>query len=375
MRGLDETFRRALGSLWRRGESGWLATVVAVEGSAYRHEGAKLIVGPDGQPVGLISGGCLEEDVALSALTEQGTSRLLSYALDDEGLFGLGAGCPGTVRILVERLVPPAKGTEESPLQLFLGDLLAQRPATLATVVPANGQGPVRRLYGNAAGNWQGAAGHYRRLCERVLEEQWPLARAFRAKDGAFVLIDVTSPAQQMVVFGAGDDALPLISIAREIGFGVTAVDHRPQLLTAKRLPGVGRIDLMRQNWRASLIRPGSAVVVMNHQLEWDARALSLALASPAAYIALLGPIGRSDRTFQLLAEQGNSVSAELRASVHTPAGLDIGARTPEEIAISLLAEIVASRERRSGVSLTGQRGPLHHAPQPIHTTEVDVDE
>lgn len=373
MRPVDEGLVRALRAMWRRGEQGWLATVLAVEGSAYRHEGAKLVVGAGGRPVGLVSGGCLEDDVALAAMADGPPSRLLTYALDDEGLFGMGAGCPGTVRILLERLLPP--GPVPDPLGRFLADLVSHRRAVLATVVPADGQGPVHRLYGNPAGSWHGEASAYRQALERLLAEERPLARSFRAKDGAWVLLDVSAPSQQLVVFGAGDDALPLVSFARHMGLVVLVADHRPALLGGRRLGGARRVDLLRQTWSPRLIQPGAAVVVMNHHLEWDAKALRLALASPAAYIALLGPIGRSDRTFQLLAEEGTPLTGAQRARVHTPAGLDIGARTPEEIALSVLAEIVASRERRPGIPLAGQRGPLHHAPQPIVATEVDAHE
>ncbi len=373
MKTIDDLFARTLSALWQRGESSWLATVLAVDGSAYRHEGAKLIVGPDGQPVGLISGGCLEGDVALRTLAEGSGVRLLTYALADEGLFGMGAGCPGTVRILLERLDPP--GRSPGPLHRFLQDLLLGRRAVLATVVAEDGSGAIGRLYGNDQGQWLGEQHAWQAACAQVLAEERPLARAFRGKDGAWVLIDVCAPAQSLVVFGAGDDALPLVSLARQVGFRVTVADHRPNLLAARRLPGVRRVDLRRPPGPASLISPGAAVVVMNHHLQWDAHALALALSSPAAYIGLLGPIGRSDRTLALLAENGTSVSATVRRRIHTPGGLDIGARTPEEIALSLLSEIVASRERRPGTSLSGHRGPLHHAPREIEHTEVGVHE
>ncbi len=373
MKPIDRTFAQTLGRIWRRGESSWLATVLAVDGSAYRHEGAKLIVGQDGQPVGLISGGCLEGDVALRTLAAGAGSSLLTYDLADEGLFGMGAGCPGTVRILLERLEPP-KGLL-SPLHRFLADVLADRRAVLATVVAEDGSGPPKRLYGSEKGLWVGEAGSWRSACAQVLAEERPLARAFRGKRGEWVLIDVHAPAQELFVFGAGDDALPLVSLARQLGFRVAVADHRPELLTVRRLAGVRRIDLRRKSGPGGVIGPGAAVVVMNHHLESDAQALSLALESSAAYIALLGPIGRSDRTLKLLAESRGPLPAGVRQRIHTPAGLDIGARTPEEVALSVLSEIVASRERRPGTSLSGQRGPLHHPARPITNSEVEVDE
>lgn len=371
MKPIDRLFARTLANVWRRGEGSWLATVLAVDGSAYRHEGAKLVVGQDGRPVGLISGGCLESDVALRTLAEGSGVRLLTYALADEGLFGMGAGCPGTVRILLERLTPP--DASPSPLHRFLQDVVADRRAVLATVVAADGSRLLGRLYGNPKGHWAGEASSWQEACTEVLAEKWPLPRAFRGRDGAWILIDVSAPAQSLVLFGAGDDALPLVSLGRGIGFRITVADHRPDLLAARRLPAVRRVDLRRPMRPAALIGPGAAVVVMNHHLESDVQALSLALSSQADYIALLGPVGRSDRTLALLAEQGTVLSAAVRSRIHTPAGLDIGARTPEEIALSLLSEIVASRERRPGTSLSGQRGPLHHPPKSIMHTEVEV--
>lgn len=339
-----------------------LATVIGVEGSAYRREGAHLVVHDDGGHAGTISGGCLEDDAArigVSALA-QAHPVIWRYDLDDDTVFGLGIGCPGTVDILVE----PVRwhGGSDEVLLAFCREMAERRPVALVRRVARQGDevSRVDRLLvgsGTAGTLGGGIDATATEAARRALADISPESGWIEA-GGERLFLDVVVPPVNLVIFGAGDDAVPLAAMAQAMGLPVEVVDVRTELLTAGRFPGARLVHARGRGEFASQIAlgPRTAVVVMNHQIERDKEALAFALPSPAFYVGLLGPRTRGTRTVEALGAEGAGAAGR----VMNPIGLDIGAESPPEIAVAILAEIVAHREGRRG-------GPLRERAEPMH--------
>jgi len=289
----------------------WVATVVETRGSVYRRAGARLLI-CDGCPVhGLVSGGCLEADLAERA--HQGP-QLITYNNAEE-LWGSGIGCNGTVSLWLEPLT--------ARLLTFWKEALAQRrPARSALV------------YRCQDGSF--AAG------QRWFDEEIPVAWQLGHYHGPgwSVYVEQLQLPPRLLVCGAGPDAVPLVAGAVRLGWDVQLVDHRPAFLDPERFAGA-QLSSQPQ------IEPGSAVVIMSHNLDRDRAYLDLALASAAAYIGMLGPWERSRGLLKGRRDE----------RLHGPVGLDLGAQTPEEIAISILAEVMAVQSGRGGGFLRERHG------------------
>ncbi len=352
-----QTILEAARAAWERGQQVALATVVKVIGSAYRREGAKMLAHEDGTATCMISGGCLEPEVVEVAkkAMRQGQAVRTRYDLDEDTMWGLGLGCGGAVELLIEPL------QEGSLLFRFLEMQARGEEAVLATPL-SGGEG---RLLLQADGSGQGdirpppmeeAALEAARA---LLAQGAPRARTVAAGEGELFL-DVSSPPPRLVVFGAGHDAIPLVAMAQELGFRVTLVDPRPAYATPERFPGA-EIVLARPHelgQKVALDRH-SYVVIMNHHVDRDREALAFALGSPAPYIGLLGPRSR----FRRLAEKLEIGPADLER-IYSPVGLDIGAEAPEEVALSVLAEVMAVQRGHRGRHLREREGPVHARPE-----------
>lgn len=287
-----------------------LATVVAVEGSAYRREGARMLIERDGQLTGVLSGGCLEHDLAMRAgeVLRCGAPALASYDLraPDEVLWGLGLGCGGKVTLLLEPLAPDAEAT--SPLAPFEQVERERRPRDLVT-----------RLAG-----------------EIVLQER-------------------LVPSRRLLLAGAGRDAVPLARLAGELGWEVTVLDTRPTAAAAARFTELARFVAVAPRAFASTIPvdPWTAAVVLTHNYLDDLAWLAALLPTAAPYVGLLGPAARRDRLLADLAQQGLVLAESMHARLHAPAGLDLGGRATEQVALSIVAEIQAVMNQASAASLS----------------------
>jgi xanthine/CO dehydrogenase XdhC/CoxF family maturation factor len=360
-------------ALKREGGSAVLSTVVRVAGSTYRRAGARMLIPERGDPVGLISGGCLEPDVALRGreVLTSGEPKLVRYDTrsDDDLVWGLGLGCNGLVELLLER-VPPER--EPDPLEVLRQSVLERHSAVLATVFAVPGEAHVAvgdrialRDDGSQSGefaNSELAANVMRDGLAALGSGSAPVA-AYETDEGRFeVLIESLEPPLPLAVIGAGPDALPVTRLAAELGFDVTVVDRRPAYADASRFPDAARVldcepsDLLD---RVS-IGPRSAVLVMTHSYLQDLEYLRELLPSRACYVGILGPRQRTERLLKELAEQGVEPNAEQRARLYAPVGLDIGADNPEEIALAILAEIRAVQNGKRGGSLRDREGPIH---------------
>lgn len=334
-----------------------LATIVRVKGSAYRREGARILVREDGSYECLLSGGCLEPAVAEVAarVMSTGTPVLRQYDLEEDSLWSLGIGCTGAVDILIERL-------EDDPLSRAWMDLL-ERAEPGVLVKPLSGsagrmlieQQDVRGTLGNSEVDSEAASRARRRL-------NAPSPRSGTERiGGTDYFFDVSVPPPVLVVFGAGADAEPLASQAWDLGFAVTVVDVRGAFLTSDRFPHAALVSAHYSRFKELVsLTTRSFVVIMNHHLERDREALRFSLESPAPYIGALGPRSRYQKLLTALKADGYVPDPEALSRVRSPVGLALGAETPEEIAVSILGEILALQRGFDGGFLAGRETSLH---------------
>jgi xanthine dehydrogenase accessory factor len=310
----DEISRRLA-----RGERIALATVVATRRSAPRPVGSKLVVSESGELYGSVSGGCVESDVAVQAaeVIAGAEPRLLTYGISDDQAWGIGLPCGGEIDVFVQRL---------------------------ERELPADGNGALlTALEGRRAG------------------EQWASADVDGPSrvleiDGEKVFAEVNGPPPRLVVVGATDTAEELTRAAGALGWRTVVVDPRPGLVTRERLPSP---DELKVAWPDELDLSGdTAVVVLTHEERLDVPALTAALASDAFYVGAIGSRRTQEKRRERLLDAG--VSEESFDRLAGPAGLDLGADSPAETAVSILAEVLAVRAGRSGGRLVERRGPIH---------------
>ncbi len=313
-----------------------LATVVGVSGSTYRRPGARMLLSREGRLAGSVSGGCLEGDILQKAWwrTEAGAAIVTydSTDADEDVVWGFGLGCNGVVQVLLERVSPDRPG----PLNALATVLRERIPQTITTVTASDN--PAVPL-GTAPQGWT-------------------------PPEGVTVFQETVQPPAPLVIFGAGQDALPLVRLAKEIGWHVTVADTRG---TRARPERFALADCVCLGWPESIeIDERTAVVVMTHNYPDDRRVLQALLLSEAGYIGQLGPRVRTERLLAEIADDGLFVTEEMRSRFHAPIGLDLGADNPEEIALSIVAEIQAARTGREGGSLRNRRAPLHARPETV---------
>ncbi len=364
---------QAIESLSAKGERMALATIVAVRGSTYRRPGARLLVPEDGAPIGNISGGCLEGDVADMAriVMDEGTVRLAGWDLtaDDDAVWGLGLGCNGAIEVFIE----PADEAAEVAHALRAA-LEEERPICVVTVLESEDAAVTAgsRVVVRPEGDPEGSLGlpvvdaEAIEAARDLLDAERSEVRTFTHGVRAFV--EVLEPPLRLLVCGAGHDAIPLVRAARGIGWSPTVVDDRPGFLTPERFPDAAafvHVESPEQVSKTATIDRRTHVVVMTHNFLRDKEYLRSLLRSDAGYIGMLGPSARTHRLLIELGEEGVEITDADQARIHGPAGLDLGAEGPEEIAQAIVAEIVAARHARSGGFLKERPGPIHDRPAP----------
>jgi len=373
------THRAIVDSLSRAasaGESTVLATVVRVTGSSYGGVGARMLVRVDGSTVGLVSGGCLESDIAEHARRVSGTQRaeVVRYDTrnDDDAAWGLGLGCNGLIDVLVEPVTPRRAGDIATILERALG---SEEPAVIATVITTDSDknspeiGAHALLSGSGAtklGDW----GSERFLTEATACRSEAAAAGRRGfvheSGGVEIAFEVLNPSPQFIVCGNGPDALPISAIAVQLGWTVTVVDHRP--LTAAhvaRFPGARVVECLDAAKLGESVHLTSrtAAVVASHHFERDRNYMQALLDSQVAYIGMLGPRARTEKMLADLAGKGIKPDT---SRLFAPVGLDIGGDGPDAIALSIVTEAATVMNHRTGEHLRDKRGPLH-PPSPAH--------
>ena len=312
-----------------------LATLTSVEGSSYRRAGARMLVTEEGHRIGSISGGCLEEDLIERSKLVAGNGRaeVVTYdtTAENDLVWGVGLGCHGVVRLLVEPLAPRPRWA-----QVVSENLLSGVPTDLAVAWEAPGEALGTRLRADVP------------------------AEGSKPRKGVF--LERIAPPTSLAIYGAGDDARPLARLALELGWNVTVADPRPAMPTEERFPGA----IARATGPADTLvartapQPGSLAVVMTHHYRHDVPLLRDLLPLPLAYLGLLGPKKRSERILLDLAEKGFEVTPSMRSRLHAPVGLDIGADAPEEVALSIIAEMKATLSGRDAHPLRERVLPIH---------------
>lgn len=337
-----------------------LATVISTTGSTYSKAGARMLIEADGRITGLLSGGCLEQDLRehAAALLTHGIARTVIYDMraDNDLIFGLGAGCEGRLEILVERV---RRDDRAGYALTRAADLSrAGRPTALITLYEGPSEQRGTHLWGDPA--HVSATGTLGDACVRAIEHTH--AQVFRWTDDAGLQaawLQPVLPLPGILICGAGPDAVPVAAALQTLRFPVTVTDHRPAYAVAGHFPGArvslgaaatltARLDLSRF----------FAAVVMSHHLASDTDYLRNLAASSVSYLGVLGPRTRRDR---LLSELGQDAAA-IESRLKGPIGFDIGAVTPEGIALSIAAEIHAAAashgllSQRHRFTLVGER-------------------
>lgn len=373
--GMHEVLRllNAIETTQAAGEQAAIATVVRVKGSAYRREGTKMLIDASGNQVCMISGGCLEQEVGEVAqrVIASGEPVVKFFDLDEDLVWGLGLGCGGSVDVYVE---PFDKGEANAR---FLDAVRAQAAACLATVIAVSaGAGeslkPAARMFIAANGDTLGTLGNQqldadlRALAQEKMSQLYPRAvtRSYTLADGssADVFLDITMPPPELVLFGAGHDAIPLANDAHRLGFNVTVVDARHAFVTEERFPHARQLIRTHPSGFAEkvVLDARTYVVLMNHHLERDTESLAFVLSTEVPYVGVLGPSSRYKDMLDALEKEGRLPSKEKLERVRNPIGVDIGADTPEEISISIMAELVAVRGNYEAGFLSERQGPIH---------------
>jgi xanthine/CO dehydrogenase XdhC/CoxF family maturation factor len=363
----------AIEALSAKGERMALATVVAVRGSTYRRPGARLLVPERGSPIGNLSGGCLEGDVADAArvVIEDGRARLAGWDLtaEDDAVWGLGLGCNGAIDVFIEPAEDAARVAGVLRTALDEG-----RPICLVTVLESSRDGvrPGARLVVRPDGTSEGSVGEDAvqgaalAAAGMALREERSEVRTIA--EGVRAFVEILEPPVRLVICGAGHDAIPLVRSAAVPGWNVIVVDDRPALLSAERFPGATSfvaVDEPAQAAKAAEVDDRTFAIVMTHHFLRDKEYVRSLLASPAPYVGMLGPAARTERLLAELRDEGVDVDDATRSRIHAPAGLDLGGEGPEEIAQAIVAEIVAVKRRRSGGFLRDRPGPIHDRPRP----------
>ena len=336
-----------------------LATVVRVQGSAYRHEGAKLVVAADASSVGNVSGGCLEADVREVALrvATTGVAELRTYCggAEEISAWDLGVGCDGVVEILIEP-VSSARIFERRAIDDESGYVAVTR------LRDSRECGEAPRIVISDAGAFGSLGNATLDDYARAQAVAWREAAESRIEmvGDERLSLDVLVPPPRLVVVSAGDDARMVAKLAADTGFRVVVVDRRPGLLSRERFPAAVMLldcDAARLNERL-VLDADAFCVLMTHDFADDTAYLAALLRTPARYLGMLGPRQRTERILARLRADGPIDESR----IYAPVGLDIGTDGAEQVALSVLAELLAVKSARHPMSLRERRSPIHSA-------------
>jgi len=347
-----------------------LATVVHVEGSSYRRAGARMLVTENGDLTGAISGGCLEGDSLRKAqlVMARQQSMLVTYDTtgEDDSNLGAGLGCNGIIHILIE---PINTENPDNPIQLFKEFLGKREYAVLVTLFSMKNKSaeqPGTCLFmdknGDTRGNITDEALKSEILNDaiEVLKNQKSITKVFRDEDELTGFVELLEPAISLVIVGAGYDAIPLMNLSSVLGWQTTIVDGRSNYATKSRFHVADNIIVTKPEELMDRFTPDdrTAFVLMTHNYNYDLAVLRDLIALELPFIGLLGPRKRTDRMLDDLKDEGLTIDEK---NMFGPVGLDIGAESPEEIALSILAEIKAVFTGKSGSHLREKNQPIHN--------------
>ena len=344
------------------GKKSALATVVNVVGSSYRRPGARMLVTDDGQLTGAISGGCLEGDAlrkAVLAISQQKPKLVIYDTTDDsDARLGIQLGCNGIVSILFE---PILEGDESNPLIELKKLVQNRKSAVLITGYSLNqqmhvGTKPIECIEES--------------FCQNLISTQ---QKVFVEEKGMHIIIESNNnqqqfflqyfaPTIQLIIAGAGNDALPVVEQANNLGWRVCLVDGRASHANKKRFATVEKMVVGKATevGKQLFIDNRTAVILMTHNYQYDITLLQHLLQTPIAYIGMLGPAAKRNKMLDELEATGFQYGPEALAKVFGPTGLNLGAETADEIAISIIAEIMCVMNRTLPIHLKQKSEPIH---------------
>lgn len=358
-----------------------LATVVDVEGSSYRRPGARMLITEEGELTGAISGGCLEGDALRKALLVimQDDPMLVTYDTSDEddAIFGVGLGCNGIIRVLIE---PVSASSEPHPVALLRQLAADRQSAVLLTLFSLEDhrsslQGTQllvkeAEVHGNTGESL---------MPRTILPECYDVLKMERSviyryqwqQEEIHVFLQFVPPAISLVIAGAGNDIFPVVDMAGLLGWDVTLADGRPDYASKQRFAScnivIGEPEKVLEH---IAVDQRTAVLLMTHNYNYDKALLRQLLVGNVPYIGMLGPEKKRMRMLEELREEGMEITG-VPANVFSPVGLDIAAETSEEIALSAIAEIKAVFHRKQGGHLRDIKGSIHRQDRDIKVEVV----
>jgi xanthine dehydrogenase accessory factor len=367
---------------WEANDTFGLATVVRTFSSAPREPGAAMAVSAAGEVVGSVSGGCVEGAVyeLATEVTASGQPVLRRYGISDDDAFAVGLTCGGIIDIFVE----PASRERFAYLGEIAEDVRRSIPVAVATVIEGPGIVGSRRII------WEGertvgTLGAGDRLDAAVDDDaRGMLAQGLtgvrrygpegeRRRDELAIFVQSFAPAPRMLVFGAIDFAAAVAKAGKFLGYRVTVCDARPVFATKSRFPDADEVitDWPHRYLSGTTTDQRTVICVLTHDPKFDVPLLEVALRRPAAYIGAMGSRRTHDDRLRRLREVG--LTEQELARLRSPIGLDLGARTPEETAIAIAAELIQLRWGGTGQPLTATSGRIHHGSVPADREPVDV--
>ena len=351
-----------------------LATVVKVEGSSYRRAGARMLVNDDGQLTGTISGGCLEGDARRKAqqVMQRNQPQIVVYDstdIDEDLEFGAQLGCQGKVHILLE---PLNYKDDFNPLELLRETGLQEEPVMLATVLHSNNEARTKtgtRILLKLDGSFKGQLTQDETFKTEIITEMQSLLNTQQSAHldydkpefGLKIYAELIKPAPQLTIYGAGNDVQPLVRMAANLGWRVTVVDGRANLTVAHRFPDAEKVITVRFDELTPDVQHKGFAVLMSHNYHYDYAVLKQLNNRPEVhYIGLLGPRKKADLILDNMTAEGIDITS-LHHRLFAPVGLNIGAEAADEIAIAIMAELLAIYNGHAAGFLRDLDGPIHN--------------
>jgi xanthine dehydrogenase accessory factor len=345
-----------------------LATVVKVRGSSYRSPGARMLITDDGKWVGSISGGCLEGDALRKARQVMANKMPMTVTYDtreeSNQNLGIGLGCNGVIDVFIEPLT-----NDNKPTQIFEKIIKRNSPVAMATIfrsVAAMGEKLLIDADGNVQDRFssQELSERVQIDLEKIFQSKKSEAKLYELADGEIeIFLELIQPSVSLIIFGGGFDARPVSQLAKSLVWDVQVTDECIAHIAPIFFPSADKLSLCHRDFidRDFNLTPYTACVLMSHNYEYDRDVLKKVIKSEVPYIGILGPRKRFDKMQEEFLKDGLVLTADQLQRVHSPIGLDIGAEAPDEIAVSIIAEIQSKFASRSGGFLKYHAGPIHH--------------
>ena len=345
-----------------------LATVVQVRGSSYRSPGARMLITDDGKWIGSISGGCLEGDALRKARKVMADKKPMTVTYDtreeSNQNLGIGLGCNGIIDVLIEPLID----AEDPNSVLFEQIVQMKEPIAMATIFRGR-TGVAEKLVWKPEGITLNGFSDYKlaMLVQNDLQvgfsQRKSLSKSYLQDNQEIeVFLEFIQPGISLIIFGGGFDARPVSQLAKSLGWEVQVTDECVAHIAPIFFPEADKLSLCQREFvdRDFPISPYTACVLMSHNYEYDRDVLRKLIHTKAPYIGILGPRKRFDKMLDEFSKVDFTFTRDQLVRIHSPIGLDIGAEAPDEIAISIIAEIQSRFSNRSAGFLKDQEGPIH---------------